>query len=178
MIVRHIRPQDVGPYIQKMQKGMDSDTRKKMHRMVIGPTMLTMAIVSFATATGPDDKQWRSGAAQTKLGGRFSLKYNKRPSGRVVGADSLRNLDTGALANGHVVIEANASRVKVGPGTRGKSGKARVIMEREAGYGNHAVGWDRKRIQIVRAELQAFFDDIAMGREPRYLPRSRIRTRI
>ncbi len=178
MIVRHMRPQDVGPYIQKMQKSMDSDARKKMHRMVIGPTMLTMAIVAFATATGPNDKPWKSKAKQTKLDGRFSLRYNKRPSGRVVSADSVRNLDTGALANGHEVIEANASRVKVGPGTRGKGGKARVIMQREAGYGNHAVGWDRKRIQIVRAELKAFFDDIAMGREPRYLPRSRIRTRV
>lgn len=178
MITRHLKPEDVGPLIRKQMEAMDAASLRKLHRMVIAPTMLTMTIVAFAEGEGPDNSKWKSKAAQTKLGGRFSERYNKRPSGRPVDSASIRNLDTGALANGHTVIKADQKTVKVGPGVRGKGGKARVIMEREATYDNYAVGWDDRRIRVVIAELKAFFDDIAQGKEPRYIPRSRIRRKI
>ena len=147
--------------------------------MVIGPVMVTGVIMRFATGKGPNNKPWVSKAKSgTKLGGKYSIPYNTRPSGRAVSAGSIRNTDTGALANAHTVIKADAHNVKVGPGARGKGGKARDIMKREAGYGNHAVGWDRPLKRVVDAETQAFVDEIAMGRKPRYLPKSRIRTRI
>jgi hypothetical protein len=177
MIVNHLKPEDVGPLIRKQMRAMDTAGRKELNRKVIGPTMVTMVIVAFATGTGPDDKPWRSKAAETKLGGRFSKRYNKRPSGATVDASSIRNLDKGALANTHRVLHAGPILVCVGPG-KGKHDTARSIMEREATYGNFAVGWDKARIRIVQAELQAFFDEVAQGKTPRYLPRSRIQRRV
>jgi hypothetical protein len=178
MIVHHLKPEDVGPLIQKQMAAMNASALRKLHRQVLAPTMLTMVIVGFANGEGPDGHKWKSGAAVTKLGGRFSERYSKRPSGRPVDGASIRNLDTGALANGHVVIKADHKHIKVGPGVRGKAGRARVIMEREAGYGNYAVGWDENRLRVLRAELAAYFGEIAEGKTPRYIPRSRIRTRI
>lgn len=179
MRTRKMRMDQVGPDIQRiMRQGMGSASRKKVNRMIIGPTMVTMAVVAFLEEKGPENRAWRSGAKVTKHGGRWSEAYDVRPSGAKVTADKTRNLDKGELANSHTVIKADARTVKVGPGTRGKGGKARKIMEREAGYGNLAVGWDARRRRVVAAELRAFHRDIAEGRQPRYLPRSRVRTRV
>ena len=153
-------------------------SQRKQNRMVVGPVMVTGVIMRFLSGKGPGGKAWMSGAKSTKLGGRYSQAYKVRPSGREVSASSIRNTDTGALANSHTVTEADAVHVKVGPGVRGKGGVARKIMEREAKYGNHAVGWDAPLKRVLNSEIQAFVDEIAMGRKPRYLPKSRIRTRV
>ena len=140
--------------------------------------MVTGVIMRFLTGKGPKGKEWLSGASKTKLSGKYSEAYNKRPSGRMVSASSIRNTDRGALANSHRVLKATSKGVKVGPGANGKKKKARKIMDREAGYGNYAVGWDKDLREILKKEIQAFVDEIAMGRKPRYLPKSRIRTRV
>ena len=172
---RRMKPEEIAPDIRRMMRdGMSPESRKRINRMVIGPVMVTMALVSFLTEKGPDDKPWKSKAKETQLGGRWSAKYKKRASGTPITADKIRNTEGGDLANAHTVIEANAAKVKVGPGVRGKQGRARVIMDREASYGNYAVGWDANRQKVIRAELAAFHREIAEGRKPRYLPRSRI----
>jgi len=179
MATRRLKPGEVAGDIRKQQRLLTgSASLRKQNRMVVGPVMVTGVIMRFLAGKGPKGKAWLSGAKSTKLGGKYSQAYNRRPSGRDVSASSIRNTDTGALANSHTVIKADGRGVKVGPGVRGKSGKARKIMEREAGYGNYAVGWDAPLKRIVDAETQAFVDEIAMGRTPRYLPKSRIRTRI
>ena len=179
MATRRLKPDQVAADIRKQQERLTgSASRKKLHRMVVGPVMVTGVIMRFASGVGPENKPWLSGAKSTKLGGKYSTEYDKRPSGRRVSAASIRNTDTGALANAHTVKTADASRVVVGPGVRGKGGKAVKIMEREAKYGNYAVGWDKPLRRVLNAEIQAFVDEIAMGRPPRYLPKSRIRERL
>ena len=174
-MIRHLRPEDVEADIKKQQSALTgAASTKRFNRMVVGPVMVTGVIVRFLKGIGPDGTKWKSGAKETKLGGKYSKAYDKRPSGRLVSASSIRNTDTGDLANAHTVIKADAHNVKVGPGVRGKGGKARKIMEREAGYGNHAVGWDNELKKVMDAEHQAFVDEIAMGKTPRYLPRSKI----
>ena len=178
MSVRYVKADQVAKEIRKQRRlltGKVSNTR--YNRMVVGPVMVTGVIMRFLTGKGPKGSAWKSGAKETKLGGKYSKRYNKRPSGRMVSASSIRNTDTGDLANAHTVIKATATNVKVGPGVRGKGGKARVIMEREAGYGNYAIGWDTPLKRVLDAEAQAFIDIIARGGTPTYQPRSRIMRR-
>jgi hypothetical protein len=178
-MIRTLRPDQLADDVRKqMERLLGSTSQKELNRKVIGPVMVTGVILRFQTGKGPDGAEWKSGAATTKLGGKFSERYDTRPSGRKVTASSIRNLDTGALANAHTVIEADAQHVKVGPGVRGKAGKARKVMEREATYGNNAVGWDDALVKVVNAEIQAFMDEIAAGRKPRYLPRSKVTVRV
>lgn len=178
-MIRKLRPDQLPNDVQKQMEYLTGDaSQKELNRKVIGPTMLTGVIMRFLTGKGPDDAEWKSGAATTKLGGKFSEKYDTRPSGRHVSASSVRNLDTGELANAHGVLAADAKHVKVGPQRKAKDKKARKIMEREAGYGNNAVGWDDKLRRIVGAEIQAFIDEIAKGKKPRYIPRSKVQVRL
>jgi len=179
MSTRRLKPEDVQKDIEKQRRLLTGNaSQKKMNRMVVGPIMVTGVIMRFLKGKGPDDKPWLSKAKITKLAGKYSKDYNKRPSGRQVSGGSIRNTDTGALANSHTVKTADATHVIVGPTVRGKSGKAIKIMEREALYGNHAVGWDNKLKQILTAEQQAFITDIANGKTPRYLPKSRVQVRV
>lgn len=179
MATRRLRPDQVAADIQKQRQYLTGGASgRNFNRKVVGPVMVTGVIMRFATGKGPKGKPWLSGAKTTKLGGKYSSTYNTRPSGRAVSSSSIRNTDTGALANAHTVKKATEKNVVVGPGTRGKGGKAVKIMEREASYGNYAVGWDKPLKRVLDGEIQAFVDEIAMGRKPRYLPKSRIRTRV
>ena len=178
MSVRYLKADQVAKEIRKQRKlltGGVSNTR--YNRMVVAPVMITGVIMRFLTGKGPNGKAWKSKAKETKLGGKYSKAYNKRPSGRLVSASSIRNTDTGDLANSHTAIKVTAKYVKVGPGVRGKEGRARKIMEREADYGNYAVGWDTKLKNVLDAEKQAFIDIIANGGTPTYQPKSRIARR-
>ena len=178
MSTRYIKADQVAKEIRKQRRLLTGKvSNARYNRMVVAPVMVTGVIMRFLEGKGPDGATWKSGAAVTKLGGKYSRSYNKRPSGRKVSASSIRNTDTGDLANAHTVIKANASTVKVGPGVRGKHGKARVIMEREAKYGNYAVGWNSDLRKILDAEAQVFIDIIARGGTPTYQPRSRIMRR-
>lgn len=178
-MIRRLRPDQVADDVKKQMEYLTgSESLKELHRKVVGPVMVTGVIMRFLVGKGPDGEEWKSGAATTKLGGKFSEAYNTRPSGRKVTASSIRNLDTGELANAHEVLSADAKHVKVGPRPGKKGGKARKIMEREAAYGNNAVGWDDTLRRIVDAEIQAFMDEIAAGRKPRYIPRSKIQVRV
>jgi len=178
-MIRHLRPDQVARDIEKQRRLLvGSISQKKLNRMVIGPVMVTGVIIRFLEGKGPDGAAWKSGARTTKLGGKYSVAYGRRPSGRIVSASSIRNTDTGALANSHRVLKADASTVKVGPGVRGKKGKARKIMQREAAYGNYAIGWDGPLKRILDAEQQTFIDEIAQGKTPRYQPKSKIQVRI
>jgi hypothetical protein len=147
---------------------------KRFNGIVIGPVMQMMAIVAFLTGQGPNKSKWVSKAAEKKFSDRWSEDYWVRPSGEKVSADKIRNLDTGALADSHVVLNYNQYRVLVGPLKDAKDGKARKIMQREAKWGNHAVGWDARRIRILNAELKAYFTEIAEGKTPRVMPRATV----
>lgn len=178
MTTRHLKPDQVAADIAKQRRLLTgAASQKKLNRMVIGPVMVTGVIMRFLKGRGPDGKLWKSRAKETKLGGKYSRAYKKRPSGRLVSAASIRNTDTGDLANSHNILKATSKTVKVGPVAGGKSGLARKIMQREAGYGNHAVGWDGTLKRVLDAEQQAFIDEIAQGKTPRYLPKSKIRRR-
>ncbi len=175
MSVRHLRPDQVAADIEKQRRLLTGNvSQKKLNSKVIGPVMVTGVIMRFLKGRGPNGKLWKSGAGETKLGGRYSKRYKKRPSGRLVSASSIRNTDTGDLANSHFILSATAKGVKVGPKATLKNGKARKIMEREARYGNHAVGWDNTLKRVLDAEQQAFIDTIAQGKTPTYLPKSKI----
>lgn len=179
MSVRHLRADQVAADIEKQRRLLvGAISQKRLNSKVVGPVMVTGVIMRFLKGRGPNGEQWKSGAGETKLGGRYSKRYKKRPSGRLVSASSIRNNDTGELANSHHILSATATGVKVGPKAALKKGKARKIMEREARYGNHAVGWDNVLKRVLDAEQQAFIDAIANGRTPRYLPKSKIQVRI
>ena len=179
MSTRRLKPEDVQKDIEKQRRLLTGNaSQKKFNSKVIGPTMVTMVIIRFLKGKGPDDKPWLSKAKITKLAGKYSKAYKKRPSGRMVSGGSIRNTDTGELANSHDTLSASAQGVKVGPKAALKNGKARKIMQREAGYGNYAVGWDAKSHRIVTAEIQAFMTDIANGKTPQYLPKSKVQVRI
>ncbi len=178
-MIRHLRPDQVARDIEKQRRLLvGSISQKKLNSKVVGPVMVTGVIMRFLTGAGPNGSAWKSGAAKTKLGGKYSKRYNKRPSGRKVSASSIRNTDTGDLANAHFILHSSAKGVLVGPKAAQKDDKARKIMEREAGYGNYAIGWDNKLRRILDAEQQAFIDIIAQGKTPTYLPKSKIQERI
>jgi len=179
MATRHLKPREVSVDIKEQRRLLTGNpSQAKMNRMVIGPTMVTGVIMRFLVGKGPNDAEWKSEAKRTKLGGKYSFTYYTRPSGHRVSAASIRNTDTGALANCHRVLKATSKFVKVGPGVKGKDGVARKIMQREAKYGNFAIGWDAPLRRILNAEIQAFVDEIAMGGTPRYLPKSKIKMRV
>ena len=179
MTTRHLKPEEVAADIERQKQYLVGKiSQKKLNSKVVGQVMVTGVIMRFLKGRGPDGRVWKSGAKETKLGGKYSKRYKKRPSGRKVSASSIRNTDTGVLANSHRILSVSASGVKVGPKAAEKGGKARKIMQREAAYGNFAVGWDNTLKRVLSAEQQAFINEIAEGKRPRYLPRSRIKVRV
>ncbi len=156
--------------MMEQQKALAATPRRRWVRKVIKPVMLNGVLVRFLTGKGPGGKIWKSASALTKMGGRWSAGYNKRPSGDMVTADKTRNVDTTELADSFRAIECTADKCKVGP--RGE--RNRNIAKREAGIGNMMVGWDTELKRACDQEMSAYAFQIAQGKEPPYLPRSRI----
>ena len=96
--------------------------------------------VRFDKAEDPEGKKWLSNAAQTKLGGRFSVAYNTRPSGATVTGSSSRLTDTGAFRRSFRTILMRWDKLIVGP-TGSRNG---IIAQAAAAWGNIVAGFGPK----------------------------------
>lgn len=163
-VTQVINARDLDDDLRKQMEAMSPLKRKKFMRNIIGHAMYLVVKVRFLTGKGPDKKQWKSSSKKTKFGGRFSAAYNKRPSGRLVTASSLRLSDTGELRESYRVLKYDADSVEVGPLASGKGGIAQDIAEAaEENWENHIVGWDKVALDIVDMEIEKGLDLIARG---------------
>ena len=137
--------------------------------------MTNMVMTRFARGGYEKPGDWKStGSGPTKFNDRWSEKYNTRPSGDEVSPDKIRDVDTGELANSYRVLSADANQVTVGPGKTSHGGAGPKIAKREEDGGNHIVGFTREINTALAQETQYYLDRIAEGREPPYLPKSRL----
>jgi len=143
-------------------------------RKVAGKVMENMVLIRFLRGGFKRKGDWKSTASSTKFGGRWALKYNKRPSGATVSPDKIRMLDTNELANSYRILTATANKVTIGPGKTSHGGDGELIAEKEEKAGNPIVGFTPEINKAMDYELQNYLDQVANGREPPYLPKSRI----
>jgi len=143
-------------------------------RKVAGKVMENMVLIRFLRGGYKMKGDWKSTASSTKFGGRWSEKYNKRPSGATVSADKIRMLDTNELANSYRQLSVDHNHVTVGPDKRSHGGDGELIAEKEEKAGNHIVGFTDEINKALEYEMQNYLDMVANGREPPYLPKSSI----
>lgn len=143
-------------------------------RKVAGKVMENMVLIRFLRGGYIKVGDWLSKAVATKFSGRFSVDYKKRPSGAEVTADKIRMLDTNELANSYRILSATANEVTVGPGKTSHGGAGEAIAEKEENSGNHIVGFTEEINSALKYEMQNYLDKVANGKEPPYLPKSRI----
>lgn len=143
-------------------------------RKVAGKVMENMVLIRFLRGGYIAAGDWISKAAETKFGGRWSVSYNKRPSGKPVTPDKIRMVDTNNLANSYRVLEADHNHVTVGPGKTSHGGAGPLIAEKEENAGNAIVGFTSEINNALKYEMENYVDLVARGKEPPYLPKSRI----
>ena len=156
--------------------------RRRFMRKVVVPTMVNMVLIRFLRGGYLAAGDWLSNARETKLGGRWAKDYKKRPSGQLITADKIRLVDSGndaELANSYRGLEVTANSATVGPGKTAHGGAGIDIAKqaetlRPAGWGNHIVGFTTEINEALKYEMQNYLDRMATGKEPPYLPKSRL----
>ena len=169
MAVTRLRPDEVEGDIKKQMRMLSNPVLKRFHSMVIAPAMVSIVKLRFLKGKGPNDIIWKSWSAVTKFSGRWSKRYNVRPSKNMVTADKIRNVDTKQLANSY---KSTSSSYGVVSGPKGKRNV--LIAENEERHGNFITGWDDHSIRIINAEIKEFVNRMALGRFPQAKPKSRI----
>ena len=137
--------------------------------------MTNMVLTRFARGGYETSGDWKStGSGPTQLDGRWQASYHKRPSGAEISTDKIRMVDTAELANSYRVLDADSNSVTVGPGKTAHGGAGPKIAEVQEEAGNHIVGFTTEINNALAAETQHYLDLIADGKEPPYLPKSRL----
>ena len=169
-MAEHLRPDEVGEDIRKQQRMLEPAVQSRFIREVVGPLMTSMVSFNFLRGKDPNGKTWKSWAAKTKFGGRWSLEYDKRPSGTPVTADKTRLVDTGALADSYKEKTRSARNVIVGP----TGSTHEKVAENEEKHGNFITGWGNDALRALAAEMQEFVNRMALGRYPQSRPVSTV----
>ena len=86
----------------------------------------------------------------------------------------LKEVDTKELANSYRILHADHNSVTVGPGKRGHGGAGEKIAEKEEKAGNTIVGFTEEINKALTYEMENYVHLVATGREPPYLPKSRL----
>ena len=140
--------------------------------------MTNMVVTRFARGGYEQKGDWKSASGHRKFQDRWSKSYNVRPSEDIVTPDKIRNVDTTTLSSNYRVLSADANQVTVGPNKTVRNPITNTpitkIAEREERIGNHIVGFTREINTALAQETQYYLDRIAEGREPPYLPKSRL----
>ncbi len=114
--------------------------------------MLNLIALRFAKSEDANKQKWVSSASKTKLSGRFSVNYKKRPSGKAVSGSSKRLFDTGALMRSYKVYHITGKKVIIGP-----TGKRNtIIAEAMFEQGNYIAGWGKEDVKLANKELEAY----------------------
>lgn len=140
-------------FLRSVAEVYDSDNLENDYFKVIGKLMLNLIAVRFATGKDPERRLWKSTAEQTRLGGRFSIDYKKRPSGSRVTSSSKRLTDTGELLKSYKVLVNNGKKVVVGPTGDRNEVIAQAAAEK---WNNEIVGWSDNDIELAKKELEAY----------------------
>jgi hypothetical protein len=158
---------DYGRELQRMQQAISPANRQTWLRRCMGETIRDLIKVSFLAAKDGDRQPWKSSAAETQLGGRFSAAYKVRPSGDAVTGDKVRLTDTAELRGSYKILSASPDEVTVGPeGQR----NVNIATRAETIWGNAIAGWGSFREQVAMIEINKVWEHFANG-----VPISRIR---
>ena len=169
---KRISVQQLAGDMRGQMQALSPQKRRAWVRKVVKQTMINGVLLRYLTGKGPGGQKWQSPAAETKMGGRWSAAYKKRPSGDMVTADKTRNVDTAELANSYDSLTLTEDNCVVGP--KKNPSRNRVIAEKEAEAGNVAVGFDDELKRAMDLEMLAYAWQIAQGKEPPALPKSTI----
>ncbi len=152
-IMSPISFRDMPGFIRSVAEIYDPVNLKKDYFKVVANLMLNFIALRFARAKDSEGNSWTSNADKTKFGGRFSVNYNKRPSGNKVSAGSKRLFDTGTLMNSYKVLYISNHKVVVGP-----TGSRNTLIAEVAAtkWHNDIVGWSKKDVELANKEFLAY----------------------
>ena len=173
-LAKVLTPQQFKADLAKQIRGFSKTKRRRFLRKVAGKVMENMVLIRFLRGGYKTVSDWKSKASATKFDGRWSVGYKKRPSGQEVTPDKIRMVDTKELANSYRILHADHNSVTVGPGKRGHGGAGEKIAEKEEKAGNAIVGFTEEINKALTYEMENYVHLVATGREPPYLPKSRI----
>ena len=161
-MIQHLRLNQFDDDFKKQAKALDKTfDSKTWNQKVIGRAMVVNVVTGFLRQEDPNGKKWKSSAAKTKFGGRFSADYKKRPSGLPVTPSSLRLNDSGDFMGSYDVLWASKKDVEVGPiGSRNR----RIAEAAETTWKNPIVGWGKRGKIIVDKQIEVALDRIAKGK--------------
>jgi hypothetical protein len=143
---------DLPKSLKKVQKTFDSKDIREGVIKQIEKMMLNFVALRFATGSDANGHKWKSNAEETKFGGRWSKKYNTRPSGEKVTSDKIRLTDTEELRKSYAA-EITDTSVKVGP----KGDRNRTIAQVAADkWKNIITGFSEANIKLIRKEIEAY----------------------
>jgi len=177
-LAKVLTPAQFSADLRKQIRAFAPAKRRRFMRKVAGKVMENMVIIRFLRGGYRVKGDWKTASKRGKFQDRWSEPYWVRPTKNIVSPDKIRNVDTRTMGNNHKILSATPNSVTVGPSTtvRNPVNGALIskIAEREEKIGNHIVGFTDEINTAMTYEMQNYLDLVANGKEPPYLPKSRI----
>ena len=142
----------LGDQIRQMAAALSPEAFEGEFMETAGRMMVNTIRLRFATGMGPDDVPWKSSAAETQHGGRWSAKYKR--SDKSLSAGSIRLFFTGAFMRSYTA-EKTKTKVTVGP--KGDL-FVKIATRAHDDWQNYIVGWDDRSKANLDKELVAFLN--------------------
>ena len=153
IVLPAIQFREIGHFLRNVAEVYSEANLDDGYMKNVGNMMLNLIAVRFATAKDAKKRLWKSTAESTRLGGRFSIDYKKRPSGRKVTGSSKRLSDTGEFRESYKILYQTGKKVVAGP-----TGKRNMTIAEAANdnWDNKIAGWSKKDVSLANKELETY----------------------